>query len=74
MPPITATPAQTTGVNSSLPAIADDAELIEKEWVNKAKQIINQTKDDPYTQSRELNKVRADYIKKRYNKDMKLSE
>ncbi len=74
VPPAMPTAASLTAVNSSMPAMADDSELIEKEWVSKAKQIINQTKDDPYTQSRELNKVRAAYIKKRYNKDMKLPE
>ncbi len=57
-----------------MPSMADDADLIEKEWVAKAKQIINQTKEDPYTQSKELGKVRVEYIKKRYNKDMKLPE
>jgi len=54
--------------------IADDADLIEKEWVVRAKSIVNQTKDDPFIQNKEINKVKAEYIKKRYNKDMKLSE
>lgn len=54
--------------------IANDVELIEKEWVSKAKNIIRQTKDDPYTQNKELSKVKADYVKARYNKDVKLSE
>lgn len=54
----------------SAPLDAADVELIEKEWVIKAKQIIEQTGEDPYTQQRELSKIRADYIKKRYNKDL----
>ncbi len=53
---------------------ADDVDLIEKEWVEKAKSIATQTQGDPYRQVQELNKIRADYIKKRYNKDMKLSK
>lgn len=53
---------------------ADDADLIEKEWVLRAKTIVNRTKDDPHTQNKEINKVKADYIKKRYNKDIKMSE
>lgn len=53
---------------------ADDADLIEKEWVLRAKTIVNRTKDDPHTQNKEINKVKADYIKKRYNKDVKMSE
>lgn len=52
----------------SAPADADDTDLIEKEWVMKAKQIVEQTKQDPYKQTKELHKFRADYMKKRYNK------
>lgn len=51
---------------------AADADLIEKEWVEKAKQIVAQTTGDPYTQNKEINKIKADYIKKRYNKDIKV--
>jgi hypothetical protein len=51
-----------------------DADLIEKEWVNKAKQIVEKTRDDPYKQSEELTVVKADYIKKRYNKTIKLNK
>ncbi len=51
------------------PQIADDVDLIEKEWVEKAKDIVNKTKTDPHVQSRELNKFKAEYIKKRFNKD-----
>lgn len=68
-------------VSSSSPAlsvdddalIADDADLIEKEWVIRAKAIVEQTKSDPHVQNRELGKVKAEYIKKRYNKDVKVS-
>lgn len=56
------------------PMIADDNDLIEKEWVLKAKQIVASTKDDPYTQNKEMSKFKADYLKKRYNKDIKVEE
>jgi hypothetical protein len=56
------------------PVAADDSELIEKEWVQKAKQIVASTKDDPYTQNKEINRFKADYLKKRYNKDIKVEE
>lgn len=62
-----AAPASPAGT----PAIADDADLIEKEWVEKAKEIVEKTKADPYVQNKELNKMKADYMKKRYNKDLK---
>lgn len=51
---------------------AADTDLIEKEWVAKAKEIVEQTKNDPYLQNKEVNKIRADYIKKRYNKEIKV--
>jgi len=42
--------------------------------VTKAKQIVEQTKDDPYKQTKEINKMKADYLKKRYAKELKLLE
>lgn len=67
--------AQGAAVNSGTTGlIADDADLIEKEWVMKAKAIVLQTKNDPHAQNLEMNKVKADYLKKRYNKDLKVSE
>lgn len=62
------------GSDHTAALMADDADLIEKEWVTKAKAIVMQTKDDPHQQNREMNKVKADYLKKRYNKDLKVSE
>lgn len=54
--------------------IADDADLIEKEWVLKAKAIVAQTVHDPNLQTKEMGKVRAEYLKKRYNKNLKLDD
>ncbi len=53
---------------------ADDGDLIEKEWVNKAKRIIEANREDPRSQSTELTLVKSDYLKQRYNKTIKLSE
>ncbi|MDB5170853.1 MAG: hypothetical protein JWO35_547 [Candidatus Saccharibacteria bacterium] len=61
----------TQGVVQTLP---DDGDLIEKEWVNKAKAIVARTRDDPYTQSEELTVFKADYMKKRYDKTIKVSK
>ena len=67
-------PQSVSGVYANSPAIADDADLIEKEWVEKAKEIVAQTKHDPFLQNKEVNKMKADYLKKRYNKDLKLTQ
>jgi hypothetical protein len=58
---------------AALPPIADDVDLIEKEWVDKAKEIVDRTSHDPYLQNQEITKVKEDYLKKRYNKSIKLS-
>jgi hypothetical protein len=52
--------------------IADDKDVIEPEWVHKAKAIVLTNSDDPYKQSEELTAFKADYIQKRYNKTVKL--
>lgn len=56
------------------PGLAEDKDDIEKEWISKAKRIVEQTKSDPYLQERAVSRLQADYMKKRFNKDIKLSE
>jgi hypothetical protein len=57
-----------------VPDTADDTDLIEKEWVNKAKHIVETSRDNPNLQNKEISKLKADYIQKRYNKQLKVSE
>ena len=57
-----------------VPMTADDGDLIEKEWVNKAKKIVESFREDPHRQSKELTLFKADYMQKRYNKTIKLGE
>lgn len=66
--------AQGLPAATGLPQIADDTDLIEKEWVIKAKEIIARTRQDPHRQNKEVEQMKADYMKKRYNKDIKLTE
>lgn len=69
-----ATPAaSSTAVDDEL-MIADDLDLIEKEWVERAKRIVQQTKDNPHEQNKEINKVKAEYIKKRYNRELRTNK
>lgn len=56
------------------PAIADDVDVIEKEWVDKAQEVIEHTKDDPYQEEEQIEDLQADYLKKRYGKDIKDNE
>jgi hypothetical protein len=73
-PVVTAQSDDTTTTNIVVPNAADDTDLIEKDWVIKAKKIVENTLEDPYEQSKELTVFKADYMKKRYNKTIKLSE
>jgi len=59
---------------SGSPAIAGDVDVIEKEWVHKAKEIVNKTREDPYLQNKQLTAYKADYIQKRYNKQVKVAD
>jgi hypothetical protein len=56
-------------LTANLPA--DDADLIEKQWVEAAKKVIKALATDPYKQTIEISKIKTDYVKKRYNKDLK---
>ncbi len=63
----------TASFNLGTPSVAADDDLIEKEWVEKAKQIVYQNREDPYNQNKQISAVKADYMKKRFNKDIKIS-
>lgn len=70
-PQTTAAPANNND-DSSMPQLADDADLIEKEWVEKAKSIIEQTKNDPRKQTEELSKVKNAYVDKRFQRNHRI--
>lgn len=78
LPPIPSTMPVTTVVPQTTPAAApittDEGDLIEKEWVNKAMQIVENTKEDPFQQSKQLSGLKADYLQKRYSKEIKKGE
>jgi hypothetical protein len=69
-----ADPATDNAATTDTPLVAADDEVIEQEWVQKAKQIVLRTKEDPYSQEKEIGRLQADYIKKRYGKEIKLIE
>ncbi|MDK2898903.1 MAG: hypothetical protein PWQ10_90 [Patescibacteria group bacterium] len=56
------------------PLIANDDDLIEKEWVERAKKIVTETKNDPYRREENISKLQIDYIKKRYGRDLGVAE
>lgn len=64
----------TDSTTKPAPIVAADDDVIEKEWVNKAKTVIKQTKGDPYAKEREVTKLQADYMQKRYGKEVKIPD
>jgi hypothetical protein len=60
--PVQGSSSQSAGLTAA------DVDLIEKQWVEKAKTIVSATHDDPYKQKNEMSKFKADYIKRRFNK------
>lgn len=65
-PAQTAVPADNT--SSDTPVAAADEDLIEKEWVEKAKRVVAETRNDPHAQDVAVRNLQADYLKKRYGK------
>jgi hypothetical protein len=76
-PPAQAVPQPEPPAAASAPASglqADDKDLIEKQWVEKAKNIVTTNREDPYKQKNEMSRVKADYIQKRFGKTIKTDE
>lgn len=70
-----ATSDDSTNLTTAQPQVsAADSDRIEKEWIDRAKTIVARTADDPFTQKNEMSKVKAEYIKKRFNKTVKTSD
>lgn len=84
VPAISLSPVQTTPALPSVPdpdptsttsaASDDDIDALDKEWVSKAKAIVERTKSDPFSESKELSKAKADYLRIRYSKHIKVAE
>ncbi|MEX0919828.1 MAG: hypothetical protein WDZ32_01660 [Candidatus Saccharimonadales bacterium] len=58
-------------VVADIPDVADDIDVIEKAWVDRAKQIIKENKDDPRSQEEAFEQLQIEYHKKRYGRDIK---
>lgn len=59
-----------TTSDDSTPMIAGDDDVMEKEWVDKAKNIVDTTKHDPYLREEKVSKLQVEYQKKRYGRDL----
>ena len=57
---------------SAVPGNTDDS--ADQEWIRRAREIVQRTINDPYLQSQELGKIKADYLETKYNKHIKVGE
>jgi len=66
----------TTGpvTTRSTPLTAADVDVIEPEWVKKAEEVVAKHRDDPRAEEYAVEEVQRDYLKKRYNLDVKSSD
>lgn len=58
------------GASVVYPAVANDDDVIEKEWVEKAKKVLAETREDPYRREQEVTRLQADYLMKRYGRKL----
>lgn len=71
MPTVTApAPVAPPQQPSQNPVSASDDDTIEKEWVVRAKQVIAQTKDNPYAREKAIGELQRDYLMKRYGRQI----
>jgi hypothetical protein len=58
--------------DSGLPAANTDR--IEREWIDRAKAIVEHTKDDPHEQTQAMGVIKAEYNKKRFGRTIKTDD
>lgn len=66
----TATPPPVDPANP-VPSIAADVDVIEPEWVKKAEEAVAKNREDPRAEEAAVEALQIDYLKKRYNLDVK---
>lgn len=59
---------------SPSPVNASDKDVIEREWTDAVKKAIHDNRDDPYILAVALTRLKVQYMKQRYNEDIKTSE
>src|SRR5581483_5365262 len=70
--PIIAAPPQDVGATAPADTNAlQNPDRIEHEWIDKVKNVVANTRDDPHAQKAQMSKVKAQYIQKRFNKQIK---
>jgi len=69
-----AAPVSSAGVSVATPLSpvqADDTDVLEDGWIDVVERIVKEQQHDPYMLNRAMTLARADYMKKRYNREVK---
>ena len=71
-----AQPAASTPAAAAIPApaTAADVDVIEPEWVKKAEEAVAKNRQDPHAEEEAVEAIQIDYLKKRYDLDIKSGE
>lgn len=69
--PAVAAAAPVAAPTTATPAHAEDVDVIEKEWVDAAQDVVKKNADDPQKEEEGFEDLQVDYLKKRYGKDIK---
>lgn len=75
-PPVAPTapqPAATTPIVAQEPAAVPDEAEMDKAWVDRAVVLLDKTRDDPFLQSQEIAKLKAQYMQSRFDKQIKIA-
>jgi len=56
------------------PSVAEDVDVIEPEWVKKAEEAVAANREDPRAEESAVEAIQIEYLKTRYNLDVKPSE
>lgn len=56
------------------PMQADDTDVLEDAWIDVVERIVKEQQHDPYLLNRSMTLARADYLKKRYNREVKIPD
>ncbi|MFA5004209.1 MAG: hypothetical protein WC498_02950 [Candidatus Saccharimonadales bacterium] len=72
--PQQSTTAAQSGAIPQAQRAEETEDTLTKISVARARNIVAQTAGDPYSQNEQLNKLKAEYIKQRFNQDVKLAQ
>lgn len=73
-PPAALTQSDDHATAATPAAPVNNPDRIERQWIDQVKSVVAETRSDPYKQKHEMSKVKASYIKKRFNKVIKTDE